>query len=296
MKGGHAVRSRTAVVMLISLAAAAGVVVLTGHLVLRRDAPRPAFGRDLIRVGYAVEAPFAYLDRDGALTGESVEVAREVIRRLGIARTEWVQTAFPDLLDGLSAGRFDVVAAGMFVTADRSRRALFSQPTFRVRQGLLVQPGNPKRLHGYADAARADDVRIAVLSGAIEEHVLLRLGVPRSRIFRVPDARTGWVAVASRNADGLALSVQSIRWMAHAPNASPLETAEPFEQPPDAIAGRLGFGAFAFRLDDHRLRDAWDSVLRSFVGSEAHLRLVAPFGFTGAEMPGRVTIAEIVGP
>jgi len=278
------------------LLAAGTAVVLAGLRLAGPDGPAAAPGREVIRVGYAIEAPFAFVAGDGTVTGESPEIAREVIRRLGIGRVEWVQTSFPDLLDHLAAGRFDVVAAGMFVTAQRARQALFSRPTFRVRQGLLVQPGNPKRLHSYADAARADGVRIAVLSGSIEEHVLLRLGLPQSGLFLVPDARTGWVAVASRGVDGLALSIQSIRWMARTASASPVEIAEPFEQPPDAVAGRLGFGAFAFRLEDRRLRDAWDDVLRSFVGSEAHLRLVAPFGFTATELPGGVSVADLVGP
>ena len=140
------------------------------------------------------------------------------------------------------------------------------------------------------------EVRVAVLSGSVEERLLRDLGLPRHRMLTVPDARTGWVAVASRSVDGLALSAPTIRWMARASGAAAVEIAEPFEPPADAASRRRGFGAFAFRLDDRSLRDAWDSVLRSFVGSDAHLRLVAPFGFTAAEMPGRVSVQDLLGP
>lgn len=295
MTGRSAVRRTAAIVILLTLAAGSLAVVAV-HVVLRREAPRPVFGRDLIRVGYAIEAPFAFIADDGAVTGESPEVAREVIRRLGIGRTEWVQTSFPDLIDDLAAGRFDVVAAGMFIDRERARRVLFSRPTFRVREGLLVQAGNPRQIHSYAEAVGRADVRVAVLSGSVEERLLRDLGLPMNRMLTVPDARTGWVAVASRSVDGLALSLPTIRWMARASGAASVEIAEPFEPLADAASGRRGFGAFAFRLDDRRLRDAWDSVLRSFVGSDAHLRVVAPFGFTAAEMPGRVSVADLVAP
>ena len=41
-----------------------------------------------IRIGYANEAPFAYMDSQRAeVTGESVEIARVVLKRMGINRS-----------------------------------------------------------------------------------------------------------------------------------------------------------------------------------------------------------------
>lgn len=273
---------------------AAGILI--GLVIAHRatgDAPQRVFGRDVIRIGYAVEAPYAFLADDGQVTGEAPEMARQVVQRLGIARTEWVQTAFGDLIRDLDAGRIDVIAAGMFITPERATRVLFSDPTFHVRQDLLVRSGNPRQLHTYADAVSDREARIAVLAGAIEERVLLAMGMPRERLLAVPDALTGWVAVASGAVDGLTLSSPSIRWMAKASDLSRVELARPFEQPPAAVAGRLGYGAFAFRREDAALRDAWNGVLRAFVGSPEHRALVERFGFTADEMPGGVTAAEI---
>lgn len=256
--------------------------------------PQRVFGRDVLRIGYAVEAPYAFLADDGQVTGESPVVAREIAKRLGVARTEWVQTAFSDLIRDLNAGRFDVIAAGMFITPERAAVVLFSDPTFRVRQDLLVKGGNPRRLHSYADAVASGNAHIAVISGAIEETLLRAEGLPQSRLLAVPDALTGWVAVASGAADGLALSSPSIRWMAKASDQSRVQLAEPFTQSRAPMAAKLGFGAFAFRRTDGPLRDAWNGVLRSFVGSDEHRRLVERFGFTSAELPGRVTTAELL--
>ncbi|MFO1320009.1 MAG: ectoine/hydroxyectoine ABC transporter substrate-binding protein EhuB [Burkholderiales bacterium] len=281
-------------VIVAALVAAAAVLLVAGHLAPTGEPPSRVFGRDVIRIGYAVEPPYAFLADDGGVTGESPEMARQIARRLGIARTQWVQTAFSDLIRDLVAGRIDVIAAGMFITPERATQVLFSDPTFRVRQDLLVRTGNPRNLHSYEDVVADRDARIAVISGAIEETVLLAEGLPRARLLSVPDALTGWVAVASGAVDGLALSSLSIRWMARASDRARVETAEPFAQPSNAVAGRLGYGAFAFRPGDVALRDAWNGVLHAFVGSEEHLRLVARFGFTAAELPGHVTAAEIL--
>lgn len=276
-------------------AIAVGIGLAVGPFPGNAPAQR-VFGRDVIRIGYAVEPPYAFLADDGQVTGESPVVAREVARRLGVTRTEWVQTAFADLIRDLDAGRFDVIAAGMFITPERAALVLFSEPTFRVRQDLLVRTGNPRRLHSYADAVATGDAHIAVLSGAIEETLLRAEGLPRDRMLAVPDALTGWVAVASGAVDGLALSSPSIRWMAKASDLSRVEVAEPFTQSGVAMAVKLGFGAFAFRRSDGPLRDAWNGVLRSYIGSDEHRRLVARFGFTAAELPGAVTTAVLLSP
>jgi hypothetical protein len=50
----------------------------------------------------------------------------------------------------------------------------FSEPTFHVHQGLLAASGNPLQLHSYTQAAGSWGAWIAVISGAIEEDLLLR--------------------------------------------------------------------------------------------------------------------------
>ncbi|EWS63687.1 ectoine/hydroxyectoine ABC transporter solute-binding protein EhuB [Hydrogenophaga sp. T4] len=49
--------------------------------------------------------------------------------------------------------------------------------------------------------------------------------------------------------------------------------------------GPAGLPAFAFRLDDARLRDQMNQQLQSFLGSDEHRELVQAFGFTSDEMP-----------
>src|SRR5690606_12294261 len=52
-----------------------------------------------IRVGYANEAPFAFMDSgSGRLTGEAPEVLRHVMEQLGVTEVEGVLTEFGSLI------------------------------------------------------------------------------------------------------------------------------------------------------------------------------------------------------
>jgi polar amino acid transport system substrate-binding protein len=249
----------------------------------RSDALADARRAGVIRIGYAVEAPYAFITPEGKVTGESPEIARVVAARLGIPRVIWRLAEFGDLIEGLEARRFDVIAAGMFITPKRQERVAFSLPTFQAGAGLLVRKGNPLALHAYADLLRSG-ARVAVLTGSAEEARLLELGCPEARLVRVPDAASGRAAVRAGQAEALVLSAPTIRWMAQHPVAGLTEMAEPFDDAAAGVAGTKAQGGFVFRRSEAALCQAWNAELARFLGSEAHRRLVGAFGFTEAEL------------
>lgn len=276
-------KKHTAIPLTIAGSLLAVALILFATDVVRQNGSLRAIRqKGVIRIGYAVEAPYAFLTPDGEVTGEAPEVAKQMAARLGIPRIQWRQTEFASLMDELEAGRIDLIAAGMFVTPERMERVAFSVPTFQVRQGLLVKAGNPLQLHAYRQAVEKESARIAVLSGAVEERLLRKLGMTEPRLLVVPDALTGRVAVESGNADGLALSLPTVRWMALTQQLGRTEMATPFEHAPEE---QLGYGAFAFRKKDRRLLAAWNESLQSYLGSPEHQALAAQFGFTPAELP-----------
>lgn len=250
-----------------------------------RDALAQARQRGMIRIGYAVEEPYALLTPDGKVTGEAPEIARIIAARLGIPRVEWRLTDFDRLIEGLEARRYDVIAAGLFITPERQQRVAFSRPTFQVGPGLLVREGNPLALHSYSDLRRLTRVRIAVLGGSVEEARLLQLGFPEDHLLRVPDALSGRTAVRSGQADGLALSAPTIRWIVQRPVTGVCEMAAPFTDQRDGAAVPPAQGGFAFRPGDVELLRAWNAELARFLGSAEHRRLASAFGFTAAELP-----------
>lgn len=229
-----------------------------------------------IRIGYAVEAPYAFLTEEGEVTGEGPEIARRISIAMGRGEPEWILTEFGSLLRDLRAGRFDVIAAGMFVTRERERIAAFSKPTARVGPGLLVARGNPLRLAGYRDAAKNGRARIAVLAESIEERRLQAEGMDGERVVAVPDPMAGLALLKSGHVDGLALSLPTVRWMAAKPDSAGSVEAVAAN---DAVSGDEGAVAFVFRKDDEQLRANWNRALDGFLGSVEHRRIEAEFGF-----------------
>ena len=102
-------------------------------------------------MGIANEPPFGYLETDGTVAGEAPTVARAVFERLGVKGLEPVVVEFGSLIPGLKAGRFDVIAAGMYITPARCREVLFSDPSYKIAEAILVPEGNPLDLHSYRD-------------------------------------------------------------------------------------------------------------------------------------------------
>src|SRR5690606_9336524 len=96
------------------------------------------------------------------------EIARKVFARMGVTQIDAVLTEWGGLIPGLMAGRFDMIAAGMYVTPERARQVLFTDPHYRLRDTLLVARGNPRKLTSYADIAADPKVKLAVMSGTAQ--------------------------------------------------------------------------------------------------------------------------------
>lgn len=259
---------------------ACGVAVA---LVKRKHVAVEAPRLRVLRVGYAVEAPYAFVDASGRVTGESPEIARVIAARLGIKEIVWRQTEFTSLMRELEDGRIDVIAAGMFITPQRSERVAFSRPTFRVGMAMLVAKGNPLRLHSLDEAA-ARGARVAALAGSVEEQTVRALTkTTKIKLLTVAAAEDGMLAIHEGHADAFALSAPSLNWLASHAAQAEVELAVPF-QPPAALR-EPAMGGFAFRQSDQELLDRWNAALDDFIGSPEHLQLVRPLGFTEVEIP-----------
>jgi polar amino acid transport system substrate-binding protein len=274
---------------LASSAIMVAAAVLVGSWSLR-DASEDAASRvartGAVRVGYAVEPPFAFVDAQGRVTGESPEVARAVWRRLGVERIEWVQADFASLIPQLRAGRIDQIACGMFIRPDRAKLVAFTAPSVCIEPALLVRKGNPLRLHSFQDLAGREGARLAVLAGAVEGDDAVRAGIPEDRVIAYPHLRVALESLRGGLADGLALSAPTIQQLA---NQNPdMERAVPFHNP----TLTPGCGAFAFRLEDRDLCDRFNRELRGFIGGKPHLALIEPFGFTRESVPSQTVVID----
>ncbi|MGF7129662.1 polar amino acid transport system substrate-binding protein [Paraburkholderia sp. EB58] len=242
-----------------------------------------------VRIGYANEAPFAYTTPDGQVTGESPEIARKIFAKLGVKKVDGVLTEWGSLIPGLRAGRFDVIAAGMYITPERCGQVAFADPQYQIQDTLLVLNGNPKHLHSYADVGKQPDTKLAVMAGAVEMGYSHDAGVKEAQLLQVPDTTAQLQAVRARRADAAAGTALTMKGLA-AKDAAQVEAITDFTDDPK----HTGYGALAFRPEDTDLRDAVDKQLHAWLGTPDHLKTVAPFGFDKTNLTNK-TAAEICG-
>ena len=83
--------------------------------------------------------PYAFLNREGRLTGLDVELAHQLAKDLGVA-LDFVRLAEgADLPRLLSEGRIDLVMIGAPVTPERASQMLFSQPYLDETLAFVVK-------------------------------------------------------------------------------------------------------------------------------------------------------------
>ncbi|MFI4874252.1 MAG: ectoine/hydroxyectoine ABC transporter substrate-binding protein EhuB [Blastopirellula sp. JB062] len=250
----------------------------------------------VVRIGFANEPPYGYLvTTSGKITGEAPEIAKEILNRLGVEKIEPIVTEFGALIPGLKAGRFDLIAAGMYVTPQRAKEIDFSNPTYAIGEGFIVRAGNPLDLHSYQDVAENPQARIGVMGGSVEHGYAQKLGVPEDRIVVFPDYRSAIDGITANRIDAAAATILTVNDLLAKADDDRIESAQPFTDP--VIDGKsiLGYGAFGFQKHDDELRTAFNRELAEFLGTPEHLEMVEPFGFGKSTLPGDVTTAQLIG-
>jgi polar amino acid transport system substrate-binding protein len=244
-----------------------------------------AKAQGFIRVGFANEAPFGYATPDGKLTGEAPEVAKAVLAKMGIPQVDGVLTEFGSLIPGLKAGRFDIIAAGMFINPKRCAEIAFSEPSYGIGQAMLVKSGNPKAIKDYSSIKDNGELKLAVMAGAVETGYAKDAGISETQIVVLPDQSSLLAAVQSGRADAAALTALSIAEMAK--KGEGVESTTPFGE----VAGKSvkGHGGFGFRKEDTDLLEAFNAEMKKFIGTPEHIALVTPHGFGQDYLPNKTT-------
>jgi len=241
-----------------------------------------------VRIGYANETPFAYTALDDSVTGESPEIVKKIFERMGVEKINPVLTEWGSLIPGLRASRFDLIAAGMYITPERCKQVLFTDPHYQLPDTLLVKTGNPKGLHSYEDIAKSG-AKVAIMSGTVNLGYARNSGITDEQILQVPDTTAQLQAVRAGRADAAVGTQLTMKGLADKGGDS-VEAIAEFKDDP----AHTGYGALAFRPEDKELRDAVNAELKKWLGSEEHLATVGPFGFDQSNITDK-TAAELCG-
>ncbi len=237
-----------------------------------------------IKVGIANEAPYGFTDSSGKVSGESVEVARAVLKAMGINDIQATTVEFGSLIPALNAKQFDMVTAGMFINPSRCANAAFSDPDYTAPTAFLVPTGNPKGITTFDDV-KSKGLRLAVLSGAVEQGYAQKSGVPDAQIQVVDTQNTLLQAVTAGRVDAGALTNISLNDVKAKNAGAAVEVTAGFFP---TIDGKktVSAGAFVFRKGEDALVTAFNAELKKLHDSGEWLRIAQPFGFSKDNVPG----------
>ena len=216
-----------------------------------------------------------------------------VLEQMGITDVEGVVVDFGALIGGLNAGRFDVVAAGMFITPERAEQVLFSDPDYCGTSAFAVEEGNPLGLTDF-ESVTESGANLGVLNGAVEDGYAVDSGVPDDQISRFDTTPDLFDALSAGRIDAVALTAITVR--AQVAELDGFEATEGFVPVIDGVE-QLGCGGYAFRMEDQIFRDEFNRVLNEMKENGEILPIVEEFGFTSAEIDAAVgvTVEDLIG-
>ena len=125
----------------------------------------------------------------------------------------------------------------MYITPERCKQVLFTDPHYRLLDTLLVAQGNPKELRSYEDIAGNPEVKIAIMSGTVNLGYARKAGIKDSQILQVPDTTSQLQAVRSGRADAAIGTQLTMRGLAAGPvtMSRPLPTSRTIPRAPAMV-------------------------------------------------------------
>jgi polar amino acid transport system substrate-binding protein len=238
--------------------------------------------------------PYAFTDKaSGELTGQTVEVAKLVLKRAGVDNVKFVITPYDLILTklaaGAAAGTFDM-AGGLYLNKSVCQAHLTWSVIDHVGlTALAVPPGNPKHFKTFADVITGG-ATVAVMRDLPEQQYATKVGVPAAKLKVFPAPVEMLHAVTGGQADCAAFSDLGLRTMVKDGLAKvDVTTGFPLAGEPPVAS------AFAFPKTAKRtLVEAFNSELTKLQQSGEWLRIAAPFGFGQENLPQAGTSTDQV--
>ncbi|MFD6952730.1 ectoine/hydroxyectoine ABC transporter substrate-binding protein EhuB [Nocardiopsis sp. TSRI0078] len=244
-----------------------------------------------VAVGLANEIPFGFVDDSGNPAGQSPAVAKAVFEELGVPEIQASSVNWDGLIPGLKANRFDVIAAGMFITPERCGQVAFTEPTATSPEAFMVKEGNPENIQHFTDFAENPDLRVAVLNGSVEQTYANYFEVPEDQQKLIPNQTAGYELLQSGRVDAMSMLSVSHEYLLQ-DRGGPFEVTEPFFPEIDGQEEK-GWGGLCVRQGDTELLEEMNRVIAEFKESGRLLELGEEWGFTEADLPDDMTTAEL---
>lgn len=204
-----------------------------------------ALAQDVVRIGTeGAYEPYNYIDQaTGELTGFEIELGNELCSRAAL-NCEFVQNAWDSIIPNLQSGNYDMIMAGMSITAERDEVIDFTQN--------YIPPASSAYLALTADVAVGEGAVIAAQTGTIQAGYVAESGATLLE-FATPDETVA--AVRNGEADAVFADKDYLAPIAADSNGELVLLAEEVQ-----LGGGVGIG---LRESDTELKEKLNVAIQS---------------------------------
>jgi cyclohexadienyl dehydratase len=156
--------------------------------------------RGALRVGMTGDyLPFTFFDKaTSKFRGFDVDMAEALGTTLGV-KVEYIQTAWPRLMQDFDADKFDIAMGGISITPDRQQHGMFSAPVMRDGKTPIARCADNGKYQTIADIDKPG-TRVIVNPGGTNER-FARANVKAAEITIYHDNVTIFDEIANGHAD-----------------------------------------------------------------------------------------------
>jgi len=198
--------------------------------------------------------PFNFTGEDGAPKGMEIELVRALCGQLALDCT-FVTAPWGELLPGLRAGKYDLIAASLRIPHEAEKGVIYSAPyyatpgRFAARRSALPEA---EREAGTLPPLR--DKKVLVEEGSLHE-AFLKARFPLARAEGVPSFAQAWAALTRGEADYIFADARALEGQLS--KAACCEPMGPLYSNKDYFGAGIGFAmparhrALAVKIDEH---------------------------------------------
>lgn len=225
-------------------------------------------------VAVANEPPYSDIKSDGYVTGAAPDVARAVMKKLGVPELRAKVVGYGSMIPALLARRVDMSTSGLYIKPKRCESIIYSEPDLCGAEAFAVAAGNPHNIKTYEDIGNNKDVLMTTCAGCAEEAYALERGVSPDQIKVFTDPPSGIKMLQQGRVHVFALSGLGTQDLLRKTKDSKLELVMPVSGVPIGCAGA------AFNPKDKDFRDAYDKALKELKDSGEFAAIIEPYGFS----------------
>jgi len=225
-----------------------------------------------ISVAVPDNPPYSSLTSDGQVTGLAPTLCKTILGRLGVPEIQGVLVSYGQLIPGLQAGRWDLIAACMTITKERCHAVAYADPIVSEGGCLMYIPDDlTTPPHSVAEIATMG-LTVVTGQGAYTVQRAMSLGVPASKIIQTPDIAATISMLETKRAQ---VSYDTYYGALAELKQRPPKFKMVYTLPDDLPRG----SAPAFRVTDPAFREAFQNELRAMKKSGEFQKMADSFGF-----------------